>query len=236
MQLISTQTRNPDFTRTIRLRGVWLITLLIISPVLAHAQFTDNALDCGSLNNAFGPFDYTNAAQRSQHLEIVEGAHFTQDVKLLIRGTTAVSPYGDIAYTLRAWPNHHGALDAMARLHRRHNTEKFEGRKYSLTCWFERAKKMSPRDGNVYLLHGIHLLRVERYAQAEANMLRAVELMPGSAEANYNIGLLYVRIEDYEQASEYAQTAYSLGYPLPGRRKQLINAGYWNSENDKKPK
>jgi hypothetical protein len=57
-----------------------------------------------------------------------------------------------------------------------------------------------------------------------------VELMPDSAEAHYNLGLLYVRSGEYAEARTHAGRAYALGYPLPGLRDQLDRAGQWRSD------
>lgn len=48
-----------------------------------------------------------------------------------------------------------------------------------------------------------------------------------SAELNYHLGLNYLKLKDYENAKNYADIAYGLGYPLPGLRNRLREAGYW---------
>lgn len=47
-----------------------------------------------------------------------------------------------------------------------------------------------------------------------------------SADFNYFIGIYYYKIENYEQAKHHAKVAYSLGYPLPGLRRLLLQKGY----------
>ena len=52
----------------------------------------------------------------------------------------------------------------------------------------------------------------------------AVEMAPENATINYNLGLVYMKLKDYDNAKIYADKAYSLGFPLPGLRNQLAEA------------
>lgn len=204
-------------------RAALAATLAVASPLaLGEEPF---AIGCGSLDNAYGPYDYTNPTHRREKLAIVEGAHFSIDVFELRRGMTATSPLMDIDYTLRAFPNHHLALDAMARLHRREGVERFPQNRYSLACWFERARQWRPDDGMVYLIYGTHLFYLDRLEDAEPVLLKAAALLPRSAEAHYNLGLLYVRLGNHDEAARWAEKAYELGAQLPGLREQLARAG-----------
>lgn len=78
---------------------------------------------CGDLANAYGPFDYTNPEHRSKNLGVVERFHFTLEVESLIRGKSSYI-WGDLDYTLRAFPNHHRALYAFARYEIRERQKK----------------------------------------------------------------------------------------------------------------
>jgi Flp pilus assembly protein TadD len=203
--------------------------LIVVSSAQAHGQQTYSS-NCGSLDNAYGPFDYTNAADRRDHLEVVEQYHFNRDVYELRRGMSGEFPLGDIEYTLRAFPNHHLALETIARLHRQANTDRFPAGTYSLTCWFERAARFKPTDGMVQMIHGTHLFALEQYEKAKQPLLKAAELMPQSPEAQYNLGLLFVKLRDYPAAREHARNAYALGFRLPGLREQLRRLGQWTAE------
>ena len=78
--------------------------------VCASAQALDAS--CGSLENAYGPYDYRT--DRGNRLYLVESAHFTPVVESLISGLSG--PLGaELDYTLRAFPNHHRALISDAR-------------------------------------------------------------------------------------------------------------------------
>ena len=55
----------------------------------------------------------------------------------------------------------------------------------------------------------------------------ALKREPHNAEVYYNLGLLYVDLDDFEQARASAEKAYGLGYPLPGLRRKLERLGEW---------
>jgi exosortase A-associated hydrolase 1 len=71
-------------------------------PALAQSTSTP----CGSLANAFGPYDYRT--DRGQPLNLVESAHFTTESGAV--DSRYHRPIGvELDYTLRAFPNHHRA-------------------------------------------------------------------------------------------------------------------------------
>ena len=186
--------------------------------------------DCGLIENAYGPFDYTDQAHRSVYLNRVERAHFDSNVYQLKSGVLGRSPLGDLDYTLRAFPNHHLALDAMARFHRRANLRQFPEGRYTIDCWFERAQRFSPNDPAVPLLYGIHLYKTKSYSEAESFLTSAAQMAPESAETHYNLGLLYIQLDSLDKSYEHAEIAYSLGFPLSGLRDKLIKLGAWQDK------
>jgi tetratricopeptide (TPR) repeat protein len=179
--------------------------------------------ECGELMNAYGPFDYRT--QRDK-LYIVEGAHFTQDVEGLRRGASGTIG-SDIDYTLRASPNHHRALIAMANLGRKLNTEQPQGAKYTVACYFDRAIRFAKDDSVVRLVYGTYLARAGKRAEAVQQLELADSLDPNNANVHYNLGLLYLEMKDYPKARENARRAYALGFTLPGLKKKLEEAGQW---------
>jgi hypothetical protein len=204
--------------------------LVLCGTSLAAAQTT--IAECGSLENAYGPFDYTDPANSrvqpgggESPLSLVEGGHFNSDVENLVRGLCTVDPLGDLEYTLKAFPNHHRALYAMANYYLRSGLGK-HGR-YSIDCWFERAIRFRPEDPVVHVVHGIFLARSDRKSEALDAYKEALRLDEMLTEAHYNIGLLYVELKDYKAANRHALEAYRLGYPLPGLKSQLVAAGVW---------
>lgn len=188
---------------------------------IACAQAID---ECGSLQNAYGPYDYTSLEQRRSKLPIVESGHFNSDVENLIRGQSG-KIYEDLEYTLRAFPNHPRALWAMSRLHLREGTKRLAGGLYTIECWFDRAIRMNADDSTVRYIFGMYSHKSGNFEEAAANYLRALSLDDGYAEVHYNLGLLYLETGQIELAKEQAIEAYRLGYPLPGLKRKLKESG-----------
>lgn len=203
-------------------RFILLSVLATVSLVEAHGS----ERDCGELINAYGPFDYTNPVHVRDKLKIVETHHFTTQVETLERGQTGAIEL-DIDYTLRAFPNHHRALNAMLKLQLRNGFKPGVWR-FSAECYFDRALRMKPDDGIARMLFGIYLHKQGRYDEAVPQYKKAIELNPENAEIRYNIGLLYVDMKDYASARKYASEAYDMGYPFPGLKQRLKKAGYWD--------
>ena len=86
--------------------------MLALALFLTEAAYA--ADPCGSLETAFGPFDYRTASAHKKR--IVETFHFTDSVENLVRGNTTKWVAGDISYVLRAFPNHIRALAAITEL------------------------------------------------------------------------------------------------------------------------
>lgn len=200
---------------------------LILGLVLIAGVAHSGESDCGSLKNAYGPFDYTNADHRANRIPIVTEGHFTAPVASLQHGVSSDRPGADIDYTLRAVPNYHEALYAMAMYELQTGKSPPEGSRYTADCWFDRAIRFSPSDGVVRLIYGIYLHKKAAAAAAEQEYLKAIELMPDSAETHYNLGLLYFDQANYEKAREEAKQAYEKGHPLRGLRQKLEQQGEW---------
>lgn len=196
--------------------------------VLSQAVAQSNTGNCGSLDNHFGPYDYTNRSHRSQHLALVEKHHFP-DRLFQLKGAGDGGSMGlDIDYTLRAFPNHHRALDAMSRLSIREGRPSPRHANYTIDCYFERAMRWRPNDAVVYLVRGIHLQRAGRLDDAIARLRQGIERAPNHPEIHYNLGLFLAQKGDYAGARRHARIAYRLGYPLPGLRNRLQRAGEWH--------
>jgi tetratricopeptide (TPR) repeat protein len=179
----------------------------LLSACLCACTIQASEIDCGPLTNAYGPYDYTDMQHRAEKIPIVEGAHFNADVRTLRKGQSGVDPLGDIDYTLRAVPNHHPALDAVARY--------FAG------------------GGNVHLIYGVYLHRRKQFAEAEQEYLRALELLGESADAHYDLGLLYADQAEWDRAKTHAIAAYRLAHPLQGLKRRLLKKGVWSAADDR---
>ena len=190
----------------------------------SHAKAEVSDFSCGPLQNAYGPFDYRSDKDK---LSIVEGAHFTSEVANLVKGTTAERPGGDIDYTLRAFPNHSGALMSMVRLGDKEKTAKPRGSRYTVECWLYRAVRFRDNDATVKMIYATYLAKNGRNAQALKQLNEAVQLGEDSANLQYNIGLVYFNLGKYDEALNHAHLAYQAGFPLPGLRDKLKRAGKW---------
>lgn len=206
--------------------NVTKIPLLIMSllMILAAKPAAAEGL-CGSLKNHYGPYDYTNPIHKEKYLPIVDTHHFTSEVESL-KGRVSTALWDDLDYTLRAFPNHHRALYAMARyqliVHRPPNAQY-----RTAECYFERALEFKPDDAMVYLIYGAYLHRAGELQKALEKYQAAIKLHLDSAELDYNIGLLYVDLKQWELANKYAASAYQKGYPLPGLKDKLAALGKW---------
>jgi tetratricopeptide (TPR) repeat protein len=177
----------------------------------------------------FGPFDYNNPDNKGQNLHIVETMHFTPQVEQLIRGQSGYVG-GDLDYTLRAFPNHPRALNAMARLALQEKTPTPRGAHFSVECYFNRAMDFVPTDPVPYLLYGNYLAKSSREQEALEKYQQAEKIDPQNANVLYNMGLLYFNMKQYDQSLTYAKKAYAAGFPLPGLRQKLESAGQWKED------
>ncbi|MES2263018.1 MAG: tetratricopeptide repeat protein [Pseudomonadota bacterium] len=181
---------------------------------------------CGELANHYGPYDYRKRGQ--VNLEIVEHAHFTADVEKGIRGATSDMGIGaDLDYTLRAIPNHHRALATLTRVAIRDRIVTVPHTKWPVECYLDRAQRFAPDDGMVWATYGGYLFAVGRSDDAMAKFKQAYILEPENATINYNLGLLYLKNKDYDNALKHAEKAYAMKFPLPGLKNKLVEAGKW---------
>lgn len=216
-----------------------LIVSVAILLTIPATRVSAGEVECGSLENHFGPWDYydpanhrSNAAQSEGRIGIVTGAHFSNSMMRLDRGKTAVQIREDLDYTLRAIPNHPQALDLSSRFeHRRATSESFRSRqsklKLSAECYFDRALRFSPKNPETWKLYGIHNHRISKYDKAITAYTNAISFGSNVTDVNYNIGLSYFAAGDYESAESYARKAYDNGFPLKGLKNKLIKQGYW---------
>jgi len=182
---------------------------------------------CQGKGQGYGPYDYTNPNHRGNILKIVEQHHFTPKVEYLESGeTTGKNPIGDIDYTLRAFPNHHRALYSLINYYFK-QTNLYKKSDIYPECYLQRALNFKLNDGNVWLLFGLYLHKSGALVPAQQKYKEAEKIMPNSAELHYNMGLLYFELKDFASSKKYAIRAYELGYPLPGLRKKLKQAGHW---------
>jgi tetratricopeptide (TPR) repeat protein len=214
------------------MKGKWWIAGAIIMMAAGGAAAATKAGGlnyCGDLKNAYGPFDYRSRSEHVENFNLVEGAHFTPEVENGIRGSSGQIG-GDLDYTLRAIPNHHRALAAMARLAVRAKAVALPGAHYPVECYFERAMRFRPDDGAVHAEFGNYMHALGKQDKAFAAFKKAAAMAPENAAINYNLGLAYFEKKNFAEALNYAKRAYALGFPLPGLKNKLVAVGKWNDQ------
>lgn len=204
--------------------GSGVLFLLISLPL--HAMQV-----CGEPSHPEGgPYDYTIRNKHNiKYLQIVENHHFTEDVRTLRKGATTFV-INDLEYVLNWFPNHHPALEAFTRLAAREGTTRPMRAHYDIECRFQWAHEVAPTDAMVYVIRGLYYARTDRNDEARRMLEKAVDMDPSHPEVHYNLGLVLFRLKDYEAARSHAKQAYALGYPLPGLKNMLEEAGYSLSE------
>lgn len=178
---------------------------------------------CGSLENAFGPFDYRDPVARRESLKVVESYHFSPAVESLTGGQTG-AVIGDLDYTLRAFPNHHRALNSVAQYELRGGKVWASPTIRSADCYFERAIAFRRDDQVVRMLYANFLVKSGRTPEGRRQYEEALQIAPNDPEVNYNAGLFFVGQGDIDRARQHAAVAYGSGYPLPGLRKKIAEA------------
>lgn len=242
-RLIVTRLKMAQLTGPNVSLRVFILLSLFCGCALVATQ--TRAQTCGTLDNQFGPWDYTAPDSHQKgfrdnpdwsKLSLVEMHHFYPEIENLTSRDHLGKPYyakimGDLDYTLLAFPNHHRALYSMIKLDLQLNQQlpQVPGFTWHRTadCYFERALRFAPKDPVVHLLHGIYLHRTDRLDDALAAYLRSEQLNPNTADLHYNLGLLYHELSDFERAKDHAQRAYQLGHRQTGLRDKLAQTGHW---------
>lgn len=205
-------------------QSILLVATVLLSTISFQVGASENAGNCGELVNGYGPFDYTNPAHRQEKLPVVEDIHFTQEVENLTSGSTGTVE-SDLDYVLHAFPNHHRALYAMGNWQLRQGNR--GGATYSAECYFDRAVRFRPGDAVSWMLYGMYEYKRGNNERALEKYEQALKVNPKLIEAHYNLGLLLVELERYDDAQKQAVEAYSAGFPLDGLKNKLAALGYW---------
>ena len=194
-------------------------SLLLSAPAIAQDG------GCGTVSSE--AFDMRRLDARGRNaLRNVEKFHFPMHVETLTRGESGLIG-ADIGFVLNYIPNHYRALDAMARLGVKEKSAKPKGATYSIACYFDRAIRFVPDDGQVRMIQGMYLAKLGKLDDALAQYQEAEKMMPDSLNVAYNLGLLHFEMKKYDQSLEYAKKAYGGGITLPGLKNKLSGAGKW---------
>jgi tetratricopeptide (TPR) repeat protein len=188
-----------------------------------QAQNFGGEAGCGSLANPFGPYDYRTAPRRS--LKDVNDNHFNPNVQQLRRGQTA-SIAADLDYVLRAFPNHHPALDAMLRLWIKQSGLE-TGFLKPLDCYLDRSLRFAPDDPVPPLLFASYFAKLNRKTDALSLVDRALRSPKAWALTHFNAGLVLMELGEAQRALEQAHLAMAQGLNRPDLRDALMKAGAW---------
>lgn len=192
----------------------------------AHAQTQaapSGVNECGSLQNGYGPYDYRT--QRGM-LKVVEDFHFSPTIEMLVKPTRG--HFGDLDYTLRASPNHHRALIALASWSDRTKSEILGEGFRPVECYFDRAMRFAKDDLIVRMIYAGHLGRTGREKKAVEQLDFVAQSAGENAFTHYNAGLLYLELKQYDKALAQAHAAMQLGLPRTELRDGLKKAGKWS--------
>ena len=218
---------------TLRLRVLYALPSIffLIAPALVQAQAVLGgcSLDFSNARD-YRPEKYVVEGTYRSHgalLKLVEDAHFTPMVEILQRGLSSGMPGPDISYTLRIYPNHHRALIAMLALGEKEKTSQPNGATYSIECWLNRALRFSPDDYIVRMIYTQYLIKEARGKEAEQQLGYVADHAEGNAFTHNNIGLLFAKLKNFEQALFHAHKAQALGLATPVLMAQLKKAGQW---------
>ena len=211
----------------------WTLLKVLVLIFCALIGVTDPAvaeqLGCGERRlGEFGPFDYRDPTAYAQYIKRVESNHFGRDIETLSPSVHNSKIGGDLDFVLRYAPNHHRALLTMVKYARKTKSAHPPGMRFSVDCWFSRARAMAADDAKVPLIYGVYLMQSGRNQEAVKEFELAEQLSSGNdPNLLYNLGLAYAGVKRYEDARKMARKAYALGHPLPGLRNLLKRAGQW---------
>ncbi len=107
-----------------------------------------------------------------------------------------------------------------------------QGRPDRAEKWFRRAIRLYPDKAPNHVIYGVFLHRLGRLEDAVGAYREALELDPDDPEAHYNLGLAYRDQGKLDLARRHAHRAYQLGYPLPGLKRSLKEAGAWEAPEE----
>jgi tetratricopeptide (TPR) repeat protein len=130
---------------------------------------------------------------------------------------------GDVEFILRYFPNHPRGLALISEL----CDVKWRNTRCDSESAMRMAIEINPNASATYVVNGVHLQRRGRVPEAIQSYQRAIALDPRSANAHYNLGLIYLEQKQFDLANHHAQLAYALGMPYPALRDKLVQAGQW---------
>jgi len=227
------------------LASKWLIAVIgLVMPVAAYTA-EEPARSPDSLEQSCGPpppghpvkgrrdFNLMSTNEKDQRdLKSHEYYHIQPAAKALSEGNLDWDVMNNLHFVLHKVPNDHRALALLVQWAGAGGKDKDYA---SPACYLTWAEQFAPNDVFVWTYGGVYFYQQKDFQRAEAWWTQALRLDPGSADANYNLGLLLFDQGRYAEARVHAQSAYAAGYPLPGLREKLQRVGQWQSPPAQSP-
>lgn len=193
--------------------------------------------DCGPVPypGAAGPYDYVDP-NFTWNLNDINQNHW-EPAKRFLKENRVHRALAEINYLLIRVPNHYPALMELGRIQAANPGIVYSPAAAGLSqpaefdpvpeCYFDRAFRYRPNDPTLRMIFGIYYHKQNRLQEALAQYLKAESMDPAGSEIQYNLGLVYFDLKEYETSRQHALKAYELGYPLEGLRRKLATAGHW---------
>ncbi|GEM_PF-1723813 len=157
-----------------------------------------------------------------------EGNHLYKGIADLYSGTRNRLEYsvGEFDYILNYIPNHPQALKMMIEA-------AFRLKRPALALErIEKALALFPGTASTHMICGMFYQRNGQPDKAAEQYIQALRLDNNYVEAQYNLALAYLDLNQPDKANWHAQKVYAMGSKLPGLRTRLEKSGKWNSEVD----
>jgi tetratricopeptide (TPR) repeat protein len=211
------------------IHSLWASAVLAGCAASAYAEEPvppreDRTAECGDLFNSTGPWDYRiRTPAREYDFRDTKRNHYDPAVDRMRAGEYTQRVMHDIDFLLRVFPNHYMALQ-LVQEYERGGGKRFAYR--AVDCYFDRARRFAPDDVNVVIMEGSYFSKRKDLKRARESYEDALLMAPDSTDVNYNVGLFYAQVGEYDKALACAKLAYGRGYPLPGLKTKLEKAGY----------
>lgn len=190
------------------------------------AQSQEAANACGPVGRGSvseGPYDYR---ARNQRIAVIESNHFAPQVQALVRGQTSTIG-GDLSFVLNFVPNHHKALLLLITYGEKLQWTHPPLLRYPYECYYERAIRWRPDDPMVRMIYAMYLNKRSRPNDALQQLRIAAALAGDNGFTQYNIGLIYLEMKQYDPALIQAHKAQALGFDGIALRDGLKASGKW---------
>ena len=205
-------------------QGVFALAALLMWSVEVCAQEKFEQTTCGNAPIYDDKRDYRDRSTAAKRFSIEDNKlyHINPAARRISAGEYSRSVMSDLDWTLTRFPNHPAALELLIRY------VLAGGKIYEFSqaeCYFQWAHEFAPDDDKMLLAEGYFHWRRSNLQRAIRSYESVLEIDPNSAVAHYNLGLVYIELNDYEQALKHAQAAYAQSYPLSGLRDKLKAVG-----------